>query len=97
MGKEHIMMASVPDSLYKALKSGSAMQNNGLRSTKGFFWSEQPTLFEAPNNSFGGTKNIAKAASSIGGFSGKSMIGVGIAAFAAGALVKHAISNNQTD
>ncbi len=40
MGNEHMMIASVPDGLYKALKSGTAMQKNGLRSSKGHFWSE---------------------------------------------------------
>ena len=95
MGKDHIMMARVPEGLYNALKSGEAMQKNGLRSNKGYFWSEQPELFEMPKNTVNTAKVVSNVASMAGGLSGKSLIGMGVVAVAAGAVVKHAINNSQ--
>ena len=85
MAGDHMMMASVPESLYKALKTGKAMQKNGLRSTKGHFWSEQPELFEVGSGCGKAIKAASKALPV-----GK-MIGVGALAFVAGTAVKNSM------
>lgn len=40
--KTYILKATVDKDTYEAFKNGEAVSNNGLRSTKGNFWSNQP-------------------------------------------------------
>lgn len=49
------MIADVPIRAYEALMSGEAVNNNGLRSIKGSYYPEQPTLREKPTESMAQT------------------------------------------
>ncbi len=44
MRKEYVMEAVFTEDAYKALMNGEAVDNNGLRSSKGNYWSEQPSF-----------------------------------------------------
>ena len=49
------MIADVPIEAYRALMSGEAVNNNGLRSIKGNYFPDQPTLREKPKETIGQT------------------------------------------
>ena len=46
----HKMTATFSDSAYDALMNGEAVDNNGLRSTEGYFWPDQPTFSPQDDN-----------------------------------------------